>query len=551
MSTNLYPTLNKSGIFYQQAQYNAQSHISKRYMPAVMNMPDSVKDLGPVEYWAQSRKAETPLYKMSNFGGQNVIEHFSPYYKFTVPTSIDEVAEIVQDITTTDKPGLDGQPFEIMVSQPLFGKGDELKTSQWSPYTMVVHPSYPIRVKGDATVYTVVLKDNGQKFMDKKLLSPGNKIGKFGSLIGPEFGQEYSQWLKRSVSEREYILYIGNASVNTSYWISNEANKYGVTLANYMDKVIEYYQIDGFGDPTVTNLPKFMSSKNLSKDEVMKKVSGYAFATKMDDISMRMLWIDYQNQLMWGTGGKVMLDGQEDIVTPVGLWQQLNSGYVYTYNYGSFSIDLFKQMFYNYYIGKKDFSMNGTEPVVEVETGFAGMQLINDAIKKEVSNSTLGMIINAKEIGALTGEDAMNLGWGYAFNKITFRGVVTIKFVYNPAYDNINQANEIENPMVNGYRLSSYSFIMYDVDDNKNNIFLLKNQASQVKMRIENGRSAHPMTELNGMAGVTAFQSSSRKSGFGVTFEKPCDAIWVKDPTRVLKLVMVNPVTGLPFGGLI
>ncbi len=70
-----------------------------------------------------------------------------------------------------------------------------------------------------------------------------------------------------------------------------------------------------------------------------------------------------------------------------------------------------------------------------------------------------------------------------------------------------------------------------------------------MKMMVENGRDTHPMMNY-GSDSIKKFQSSSRKSGFGVNFERPYDAIRVKDPTRILKLVMRNPMTGLGFGGL-
>ena len=553
------PTFKQYGMFYNQTKFDASSHMdATNYMPYVWNSPDTFKDLGIVEYWAQTRRAESPLYKLSDFGGKNVIEHDTPYYKFTVPVAIDETVEVVKDITTSSTPGEDGAPFEIYVSRPAFGVGDILKPSQYSNIAMVV-TNVPMRPRGEGAVYTVILVDNGVKYMDKKYLTPGQRIGKFGNVVGEEFSQNFSSWNRKGVSHREYLLYIGNQTVSTSYHITNKMNQHGVALNNYMDTIMEYYQIEGMMDPTTGNLGKSMENtfglmEGKAKSAKMKEmaangqIKAASFAYKMDDISMKEMWRTYETNLMWSPGGKIpATDGQEEVVLPTGLWQQLNSGYMYSYTLRDFSLKLFKQALYQYYLGKVSFSEPGSEPEIVIETGFAGMELANEAIRKEAAAT--GFLINATEVGAIQGK-GMNLGVGYWFNQITLPQVARIKFRYNPAFDNYNLANEIDNPMIGSYRLSSYSFIMFDVNETADNVKLLKNSDSTVKMVIQNGTGSHPLTRLSAASGVMAHQSTGNFSGFKVFFTKRQDAIWVKDPTRVLKIVMINPVTGNPFGEL-
>lgn len=541
------PSIN-NGIFYRQTQFDMRSHMAKNYLP-FMNV-DKVTDLGPVEYWAMTRKSEMPLYKMSSFGGKNIVEIDGNVARYQVPVSMDDTVEIVQDLTTVEKPGLDGTPFEILVSSDRFGYGDILKFSQFSNFQLVVQ-AYQIKQKGEAFTYTVKLADNGYvKYLDKKYLVPGTRIGKYGSTMSPEFGQQYSSWKYSGVGEREYIIKIGEAVAQTSYWISNKANEHGISLENYK-KVIEYVQIDGTGDPTVPELTKYMEQVGMSPLDLKAKVDSgearmkYAFA--MDDISMRILARDYENQLMWGTGGRILMDGQDEVDLPTGLWQQLSAGYIHVYNYQSFSKYMFINAYHNYFLGKRDYVEPGQEPMVEIETGWGGMVLANEMIAKETNSNAL--TINAQQLGAVTG-NAYNLGFGLWYRELTLPGLVRMRFRYNPAFDVINK-NDVDNPKIaTGFNLSSYSFIMYDVDDFANNVQLLRNNKAKVKMIIENGRDTHPLGEM-GNGGTSKFLSSSRKSGFGVAFERPYDAIRVIDPTRVLKIVMRNPFTGLPFGGLI
>lgn len=537
------PSIN-NGIFYRQTQFDVRSHVGKNYL---MDLGiESATDLGPVEFWAMTRKSEMPLYKLSSFGGQNIIEIDGKIARYQVPVSTDDTVEIVADLTTTDQPGIDGKPFEILVSTERFGFGDILKFDKYSNIELVVVPA-PVRVKGEAFIYTVKLVDNGSiKYLDKKYLAPGNRISKYGSLLSTEFGQNFSSWKLSGVSQREYIQYVGTANAQTSYWVSNEANSLGLDPKDYK-KVVEYVQIDGSGDPGIPDLGKYMDKvgmtpKDLS-DMAKQGKARMKFAFAYDEISIRTLARDKENYLMWGSGGRVMLDGQDEIYMSTGLWQQLDSGYKHVYNMNNFSLDMFKSVISNYLHPKVDFTTPGQEPTMIVETGRGGLNLAHEMIRKEANANS--MVFNVKEVGALTG-DAFDLTFGLFYRGITIPMVAQLKFVYNPALDPV-VTNQIENPTLpSGFPLSSYSFIIHDITENggADNIKLLRKKDSKLRMIIENGLDAHPMTQMVGSGGAIAHQASSRKSGFGAAFFQPYDAIWVKDPTRILKLVMRNPFTG-------
>lgn len=538
------PSIN-NGIFYRQTQYDMRSHVGKNYM---MDMSiEKSTDLGPVEYWAMTRKSEMPLYKLSSFGGQNIIEIDGNIARYQVPVSMDDTVEVVADLTTVDKPGIDGQKFEILLSADKFGYGDVLKFDKYSTIEMIVMPE-PIRPKGDnAFIYTVRLVDNDSvKFLDKKYLAPGNRIAKYGSIMSPEFGQVFSSWSMSGVGQREYLQYVGTANAQTSYWISTEANNLGLDPKDY-SKIIEYIQIDGSGDPGIPELQRYMEKAKMSpKDLAQMVANGTArmkFAYAYDEISIRQIARDCENYLMWGSGGRAKFDGQDEIQMSAGLWQQLDSGYKHVYNLNNFGLDMFKSVISNYLHPKVDFTTPGQEPVMIVETGRGGLNLAHEMIRKEANANS--MIVNASEIGALTG-DAFDLTFGLFYRGITIPMVAKLKFVYNPALDPV-VTNQLENPTLpSGFPLSSYSFIIHDITENggADNIKLLRKKNSKMRMVIENGLDSHPMTQMLGAGGASVHQAASRKSGFGALFFKPYDAIWVKDPTRILKIVMRNPFTG-------
>jgi len=166
------------------------------------------------------------------------------------------------------------------------------------------------------------------------------------------------------------------------------------------------------------------------------------------------------------------------------------------------------------------------------------MQLINKAIADEVYGS--GLVQNATDVGAVTGK-GMDLDYGFAYTSFTIPFLANVKFVLNPAFDNLN-TNDIENPLIDGRPLSSFSFIIFDVTDEGNdNIHLLKlSWDNQLKWFYQNGT-------MDYMGRTQGFASTGQFNGYRVYMTQTMPAIWVKDPTKVLKIVMRNPVTGGSF----
>jgi hypothetical protein len=247
---------------------------------------------------------------------------------------------------------------------------------------------------------------------------------------------------------------------------------------------------------------------------------------------------DIETQLMWGKGGVAPREGFDNVRMSVGLWKQLDSAYKRIYNLSSFSLDMFRAELYNFYAGRVEFTNPDSQRELVIQTGMAGSQLINNAIDQTATG--VGAVIQAAEnsgIGIITGQ-GMNLKYGkyYQGFKIPFLANITVQI--NPALDNV-YANDIENPLINGFRLSSYSFIIFDVTDNQDdsNIVLLKKQYdSELRWRYINGSFDY--------MGRNGHQSSGDFSGFKVRMEQAYQAIWVKDSSKLLKIVLRNPVTG-------
>jgi hypothetical protein len=536
------PVLN-NGIFLRDTSYATSSHVDSYHLSNLLKSAEPT-DLGPVDLWAMAQKVEMPLYQMSSFGGKNVIsvDNARGEYKWQIPVTQD-LPYITEDVESANATkGIDGQSFKIKVNKRSFGHGDIITYDKYNGVEMYITAD-DIIPAGDGFIYTVQLVNNDNaKFLDNKYLKVGTKVFRKGSARG-EYGERFSDIGNISAGFREFYNYVGGAEAHVHYSVSSRADlmmKGGLKADGTVPVVELWRNFDKSVDPSISNLED-MASK-MGKDYVKKAYqSGQltrTFLTTMEAAHLSKIANDIETYLMWGQGGKVKQDGPDDIRLSVGLWKQLDNSYKRIYNKGSFNLDLFKSEIFNFFNGKVEFQGPDPKRSLVVQTGLGGMKLVNEAIKREAINS--GLVINASEVGAITGK-GMDLNFGFAYTQYVIPFLANVKFVLNPAFDNIH-TNDIENPIIDGFPLSSYNFIIFDITENTNdNIFLLKlSWDNQLKWFYQNGT-------MDYMGRTQGFQSSGNFNGYRVFMTQTMPAIWVKDPTKVLKIVMRNPVTGGSF----
>lgn len=538
------PVLN-NGIFLRDTSYQTSSHVDSYHLSNLLKSAEPT-DLGPVDLWAMAQKVEMPLYQMSSFGGKNIIsvDNARGEYKWQIPVAQD-LPYITEDIESANATkGIDGQSFKIKVNKRSFGHGDIITYDKYNGVEMYITAD-DIIPAGDGFIYTVQLVNNDNaKYLDNKYLKVGTKVFRKGSARG-EYGERFSDLGNVSAGFREFYNYVGGAEAHVHYSISSRADLMmkGGMKADGTVPVVELWRnfdSEALKDPSITNMES-MAAK-MGKDYVKKAYqSGQltrTFLTTLEAAHLTKIANDIETYLMWGQGGKVKQDGPDDIRLSVGLWKQLDNSFKRIYNKGSFNLDLFKSEIFNFFNGKVEFQGPDPKRQLVVQTGLGGMKLVNEAIKKEAINS--GLVINASEVGAITGK-GMDLNFGFAYTQYVIPFLANVKFVLNPAFDNIH-TNDIENPIIDGFPLSSYNFIIFDITENTNdNIFMLKlSWDNQLKWFYQNGT-------MDYMGRTQGFQSSGNFNGYRVFMTQTMPAIWVKDPTKVLKIVMRNPVTGGSF----
>jgi len=536
------PVLN-NGIFLRDTSYQASSHVDSYHLVNMLKSSEPM-DLGPVDIWAMAQKVEMPLYQFSSFGGKNVInvDNARGEYKWQVPVAQD-LPYIVTDIDSANATkGIDGTNFQIKLNKRVFGHGDIVTYDKYNGLEMYITAD-DILPTGDGFIYTVQLVNNSNGVsLNNQYLAAGTKMFRKGSARG-EYGERFSDIGQYGAGFREFYNYVGGAEAHVHYSISTRADlmlKGGLNADGTIPVTEIWRNFDKTMDPSITSLESMVAT--MGKDAVKRAFDNgnltRTFLTTMEAAHLTKVANDIETYLMWGQGGKIKQDGPDDIRLSVGLWKQLDNSFKRVYNKSSFNLDLFKSEIYNFYLGKVDFQGPDPKRQLIVQTGMGGMKLVNEAIKKEAIQS--GLVINASEVGAITGK-GMDLNFGFAYTSYVIPFLANVKFVLNPAFDNLH-TNDIENPLIDGFPLSSYNYIIFDITDNTNdNIFMLKlSWDNQLKWFYQNGT-------MDYMGRSQGFQSSGQFNGYRVYMSQTMPAIWVKDPTKVLKIVMRNPITGGSF----
>lgn len=536
------PVLN-NGIFLRDTSYKASSHVDSYHLANMLGSAEPT-DMGPVDLWAMAQKVEMPLYQMASFGGKNTItvDNARGEYKWQVPVAQD-LPYIIEDIeAANERKGIDGTTFKIKLNKRAFGHGDIITYDKYNGAELYI-TAEDILPAGDGFIYTVQLVNNDSlKFLDNKYLASGTKIFRKGSARG-EYGERFSDMGDVSTGYREFYNYVGGAEAHVHYSISSRADmmmKGGMRADGTVPVTEIWRNLDNNMDPSITSLEDMVSK--MGKDAVKRSMENgtlsRTFVTNLEAAHLSKIAKDIETYLMWGHGGRVRQDGPDDVRLSVGLWKQLDNSFKRVYNKSGFSLDMFKAELMNFYQGRVELAGPDPQRQIIVQTGLGGMKLVNEAIKAEANAS--GLLVRATDIGAVSGTN-MDLNFGFAYTSYVIPFLANVKFVLNPAFDNLH-TNDIENPLVDGHPLSSYSFVVFDVTENGNdNIYLLKlSWDNQLKWFYQNGT-------MDYMGRSQGFQSSGNFNGYRVFMTQTMPAIWVKDATKVLKIVMRNPVTGGSF----
>lgn len=550
---------NLNSVFIQEKTYELGSNVDQYSLYNIMQSakPD---DLGIIEFWSQMQQTPAPLYLLGNFGGKNVKTVHDPMGRYTWSTPVvNDMPHITRDIDPTNvTKGKGGATFQLAFNRRVFSYTNVISYDKMSGVEIRIQDTEIVSMGNNEYIYTCRLMDNSvNTFLDNKYLTPQTPFFIKYSVKSAEYGERYAEVQTRT-GIREYYNFVGGGQENRSYAISNRAQammKANGTKTNGIP-MVEFWQIHNNDqrDPSIVNIPD--AAAKLGQAGIAKAMQDgwitMALVTSMQHRAISEMVSGIENNLMWGLGGKSITDGPDQVRMTTGLWRQMDNAFKTVYNIGTFTPSVLENQIYNFFRGRVDLIGPDPERKLVVQTGTGGMKQMNEAIKNMAINS--GLVVNATEVGAISGmktksgeslsHTGMDLDYGYAYTSYTIPFLANVKFVVNPALDPVI-ANDIENPIVNGFRTSSYCYIIWDITDNpQDNIFLMKRATDEddFQWRYLNGTCDY-MGNTKGFASVGDF------SGYKVRLTMDHKSLQVIDNTKMLKIVPYNVRTGRPYGG--
>lgn len=555
--SNALPYSLQNGIFLQTREYNHKFHLDKAHLFAMEGgeNPADATDLGMIVPWISSGYMERPgMFDMIK-GGANRIMTDGHIWKWQQPLA-EQPTYSVGDVSGQQKPGLDGNRFKIKLNKRSFGNGDIITVEKFSQVELYVTEDEIYGDDAAGYTYTVKLHTTSAKYRSwpKEFLTAGTIYFRKGSAAG-EYSRRFATLGNIKTGYREFYNYVGEATAHVEFEVTRDAayskisEKCLVGLQQYR-KVIEMYQFtpgsplsDAVlrGESPINYLMKQGMSEKQAADTVNKSIVKKAWVPEVEALGMKKIEMDVEMMATWGAGGVLEVEGNTLVHLPVGLFHQVNLGSTFSYNIPLFNLEKIEAYLTSRVKDKLD--PYGQNELI-VGTGRAGLKLVRPQILERVKQA--GLFIDDGGGRYIKGTDNQMLMFDGP-NFLSYRwefGI--IKFVHVPALDPI-VANDFENPIYGGERLSSYIFIIDDLSAEGNNVHeIVYGPDWDFNWRYINGKMNYLDAKSSGSGSLAPFQSSSQHPGFQVFMEKRHKAYWIKDITKSLLIKPINPRTGRP-----
>jgi len=550
-------TLN-NGIYLQTKEYDYNVHLDKAHlMQMEAGRAQASTDLGMITPWITTGYMERPgMWDLIGKGKNRTLYMDGHIWKWQQPLA-DQPTYIIEDVSGVDKPGIEGTTFKIKLNKRSFGNTAIITPEKFSGIELYVTAD-EIKQDGDGCIYTCKLNTTNKKlkWFPKEYLQAGTIFFQIGSVIG-EYGEVYNDFGSIKTGYREFYNYVGEGYANTHFTVTRDAalsriSKNCVMGLQQYRKVIEMYQlrpgsaafdISRQGQNTYADMLGAYSKAGYKGEDAVKALNAdivkRAWIPEVEATAMTIVERDVDFYSMWGAGGTLDVEGKTQVRMPVGLFHQMNLGPTYNYNIPKFQLKKLDAWITSRLKDKID--PYGTN-VIKIGTGLGGLKVVRGQMLDVMQASGLTL----QHDRYVKGSDNQKLYLDLP-NFISYRmsfGIV--EFVHIPALDPI-QANDLENPMIDGHRLSSYMFIIDDLSASNDNIHeIVYGPDYDFHHFYINGRMNYMDNPNMSSSKSGPYQASNLNPGFEVYIEKRHKAYWVKDITKSLLIKPFNPRTGRP-----
>jgi hypothetical protein len=555
MENSISPVSLRGGIFLQSKTHEQSLHLDKSHIWAMRDeLGVKTESMGILEPWITAGvMGDTGSWLRYSQGEIKEVDGEIYTYKVNLPV---ESVYIVEDLSNTDKPGIDGQVFRLRLNRRAFGNTAVVKFQLSDDFDLYVTEDEIIKDgagTGATFIYTFkVISDRKGMYCPKSRLTANNRIA-YMSSMDSEYNTVYDD-LSMSTQTAEYFNYVGNSRANKYFTVSEDAATMSVPEQNIISindfrKNIEMHIFKpgtaGFDAQLkgAMNIGQIKDYANYDKgmgagyEKFKQDLVSSSWIPQVELMYAKHLELEVHNQAMWSGGGTIMQD-RTQVRLPIGLYQQYNNG-----NKHFYSINTLKHEALSYIEGiitsyqRNRQAAFDDKHVLEVRVGAGAFSILLPALKAQPQQQ--GMVVNADRF--ISGENG-----ALKFDTPIYNMYKTIygwiKFIVDPALDPVD-ADDISNPMIGGFRLSAYMIIVDDFMGTKDNVVTLRRKGQwDTKHSFTNGKSDY-FGKLHNFGG-----NQRLPFGFEVVMKKSHVALWLKDPTRSLMIKPYNPYTGKPFG---
>lgn len=499
--------------------------------------------LGLITAFNQMKLVSTPLLNQTELK-KNVIliNGMRGRFTFTMPFDLQGI-RVIEDINdaTISKLGIDGQPFEMLLSEDTFATNDII-TYDFRDGKQLYIKSY-VGQAGEGHIYEVVLisQNPKQDYFPKDALQPGVEYFKVGNILN-EFDQEGSSTLTQTGELKFENVFSSHRMVE--HKITAYADMLDIPTATgaFQDGIRNYLN---------PNNKDFIATFGAYKDGKPIPGSG-SYATMAELMMMAELRKMEESQLMWGKGGSVIGSRNQTKTIKNGLYEQLKLGNRYTIN--RYSLGVLQRALFGLFANRTDIKIE--DRYVKIQAGQGAYYEILKIFTEQAKGLpfvNMGADLNVIRKAQFSNDSVQNLAIGWQVIKVFVNGVGTIEVEHNPAFD-VNTSRKADEPMVGQFPRWSYTAAILDVTDKSAtnaaartkdvefmeganqsaNIFLVKpKQMVKDRISVIPGR----MTGL-GLFGSTSSSggrvlAATKEPATTITVDNASE-IWVKDPTRTI-----------------
>lgn len=498
-----------------------------------------IDHLGLVTPFNQYGLVNTPILDMLNVKRStmylNNLEgkfRFNQPYKRGLPYIVDTFYT-----NTLEFPGRDGARFKIKLSEP-YTNGDVITTDvKNAPSLAVVEDE--VFYEQDGWVHTVEMVTQNKKhsFYPKKYLKPTSQYIKIDHAID-EYSTQGSSISSQRLGWLELEANLGSGEKKVEHWIT----MHGAVLKMAADSKLK----DKISDVNLKDMSAVLMFYN--KDRKGRTVPGSgSWIPSIDAMVLSELYNMQEMSFMWGKGGEVSVSGRKKIKLSLGLYEQLRSGNRIPYAKGKLNLDLIDAAVANLYRGT-GIPVEKRETTIDCGSGF--LNEISKLIELKATAKNIG-IINSDQLNIVSGDNPMNLRFGYRFTSLRFPNAGVVNFRYNAAFDNEYGLRNTDG-LYGQFPDYSYSAMIIDVTDSRATNAAKKFQEADVRNATDINKDSNvylvkPQAAAEDYWGyyagtVSPFGLKSTKgstghipgrNGYGM-FAYNFGNVWVKDPSRTL-----------------